>query len=83
VSINDFNINDFERALNPSRPKLLPIQLLWRSFRCRVNWHQDQLYCIGRVDQTRLIHKECRWCGRPKMPTVEDLREFNDQFPVS
>lgn len=77
MSINDFNISNFERALS----RLPSVRIVWHAFRCRVNWHEDQLYCVGRIDQTRLIHKECHWCGRPRIPTVKDIEEFNDHSP--
>jgi hypothetical protein len=80
VSINDFNMDELERALSQPR-RLPPVRVMWHSILCRANRHQDQLFCIGRTDRTRLIHKECHWCGRPMMATAKEIEEFDEQFP--
>jgi hypothetical protein len=81
VSINDFNLNDFSHAFREAGRSSTPLSVAWHSLLCRLGRHEDQVFCVGRLDRTRLMHKECHWCGRPKPVSVKEVEEFDAQFP--
>lgn len=86
MSISGFDMNQFDGVLNERGPRARRFLghdwlVILRSLRCRFGFHKDQIYCIGRVDQTRLIHKECQWCRRATTATRKEIDEFYAKLP--
>jgi hypothetical protein len=79
-------MNQFDNVVNERGPRTRRFLghdwlVTWRSLQCQFGRHKEQMFCIGRIDQTRLIHKECQRCGRTTMPTRKEIEEFDAQFP--